>query len=101
MKPPAAALPILALLLAGCGVFGDAPEDQARLALACEVAHCHCIAPRGGIFDSSTTEQAVAWRADGSAYCPTGFLLSRLAPGAAPPPANRLLPASGAAAGRH
>jgi hypothetical protein len=76
---PAIALVLVAFGLAGCGIhLLPQPEDQGRLAFACETAQCDCHAPRSAIPFSSDTVKPVQWRPDGSAFCPEGMLLGRV-----------------------
>ena len=51
-------------------------EDQSRLALACEMMKCRCVALERSPFRKVET-RPVQWRPDGSASCPEGFYLER------------------------
>jgi hypothetical protein len=67
------------LCLAGCGIhLVDPPEDQSRLALACETVRCDCEPPKKVMTFSTPPTKPVQWRPEGTAYCPEGFLLTRL-----------------------
>jgi hypothetical protein len=67
------------LALAGCGIhLVPEPEDQSRLALACETVRCDCEPPKKVMTFSTPPTQPVQWRSEGTAYCPEGFLLTRL-----------------------
>jgi hypothetical protein len=66
-------------LLAGCGIhLLPAPEDQSRLALACETARCDCEPPKKVMTFSTPPVQPVQWRPEGMAFCSEGFVLTRL-----------------------
>jgi hypothetical protein len=68
-----------AVLLAGCGIhLFPAPEDQTRLALACETVRCDCEPPKKVMTFSTPPVQPVQWRPEGAAFCPEGLLLTRL-----------------------
>jgi hypothetical protein len=67
------------LPLAGCGFhLVDAPEDQSRLALACETVKCDCEPPKKIMTFSTPPTKPVEWRSEGTAFCPEGFVLTRL-----------------------
>jgi len=71
-------LPILILgLVAGCGAAAE--KEATKLSFACQVSKCDCVSNVLAFFDT----QSVQWKSDGSAYCPEGYHLRRLAP--APP----------------
>jgi hypothetical protein len=82
-KPPMKSFVLVSILLvpalAGCSRWGGRAGDPANLSLACEVSRCECRSPQSGWSFRDTPGQPVAWRADGSAYCPAGLSLSRIA----------------------
>jgi hypothetical protein len=68
-----------AVLLAGCGIhLLPAPEDQSRLALACETTRCDCEPPKEIMAFSTPPSEPVQWRPEGTAFCREGLLLTRL-----------------------
>jgi hypothetical protein len=79
MKSFALVTALLLPALAGCSYPGGRTADQANLSLACEMAKCECRAPRSGWSFHDDPGKPVLWRADGSAYCPAGLALSRIA----------------------
>jgi hypothetical protein len=67
------------LLLAGCGVhLLPLPEDQSRMALACETVRCDCEPPKKVMTFSTPPVEPVQWRPEGTAFCREGFVLTRL-----------------------
>jgi len=77
MKSSAPLCCLFTLALLGCSSSGPS-DEQANLSLACEVTKCECRVPKSGWSLRDAPGQAVAWRADGSAYCPPGLSLSRI-----------------------
>lgn len=68
----------IGVALAGCGFhLTDPPEDQSRLALACETTKCDCQPPKPAFSFSTPPSEPVRWRPDGAAYCREGWLLNR------------------------
>jgi len=64
-----------AALLASCGSSG--PSEVPQLHLACQTVECECRSEKRPVFgDRETTE--IAWRLNGDASCPKGFLLERV-----------------------
>jgi hypothetical protein len=80
MKSFAMVCTLLAPFLAGCSLWQDAPAaPPTDLSLACEVTRCECRAPQSGWSFHDNPGKPVLWRADGSAYCDAGLVLSRIA----------------------
>jgi hypothetical protein len=78
MKLPKSLFPLIALAVGGCSLW-DAPADApANLSLACEMTKCECRPPTSSWSFTDTPGKPVAWRTDGSAYCPTGLALGRV-----------------------
>ncbi len=77
MKLPATSSALLAFAVVGCSLW-DKPVDSADLSLACEVTKCECRAPKSAWSFHDNPAQPVAWRSDGSAYCPQGLSLNRV-----------------------
>jgi len=69
-------LPISILLVAGCAIQPPI-EDQDRLASACQLTKCRCVAEKTSMFRVPATD-AVNWRTTGAAYCDPGFHLERV-----------------------
>ena len=68
-----------ALAVAGCSLWEAPASEPANLSLACEMTKCECRPPTSVWSFSDTPGKPVAWRSDGSAYCPAGLALSRVA----------------------
>jgi hypothetical protein len=66
-------------LVAGCAA--EAEKEGTRMSFACQVSKCDCASNIMTLFDA----QPVQWKSDGSAYCPEGYHLRRLAPAPAKP----------------
>ncbi len=66
-------------LVAGCAA--EAEKEATKLSFACQVSKCDCASNVMTLFDS----QPAQWKSDGSAYCPEGYHLRRLAPAPAKP----------------
>ncbi len=77
MKLPAASYAVLAFAVTGCSLW-DKPVETADLSLACEVTKCECRAPQSRWKFHDDPGKPVAWRSDGSAYCPEGLFLRRV-----------------------
>jgi len=60
------------VLLLGC-----AQAPQPDLALACQTAKCTCLPETSG-FILKGEAAAVLWKSNGDAYCPEGYVLSRV-----------------------
>ena len=64
-------------LLASCGSSSDTPKGPPQLHLACQTVECECRGERVSLFsDREITE--IAWRQNGDATCPAGFVLERV-----------------------
>jgi hypothetical protein len=80
MKSFAIVCTLLAPVLTGCSLWDSGPAGPPTdLSLACEVTRCECRAPQSSWSLRDNPGQPVLWRADGSAYCPAGLSLSRIA----------------------
>ena len=66
-------------VIAGCAA--EVEKEAAKLSFACQVSKCDCASNVMPLFDT----QPVQWNSDGSAYCPEGYHLRRLAPAPAKP----------------
>ena len=66
---------LVVLALAGCtGTKAGDPD----LALACELRTCACLAENASIFATKRETTDILWRDNGEAYCPEGFVLTRI-----------------------
>lgn len=63
--------PLLALLLAGCGMD---PKPTLDLSMACQLAKCICVAEEKPFFAKQATAP-VQWEERGTAYCAEGYVL--------------------------
>jgi hypothetical protein len=75
---PLLAAALLAPLLSAC-VPPPGPEQQAKLAGACQTLNCYCAVEREAVWDPARA-RAVKFREDGTAYCPPGSYLTVATP---------------------
>jgi hypothetical protein len=73
------AFPLLVLpFLLGSCISQAPPEDQARLASACELTKCRCVGERTSVFRNNAPTAPVRWRSGGGASCDAGLHLERV-----------------------
>jgi hypothetical protein len=70
-------LPIALVLLVTACSTEPPTEDQSRLASACQLTKCRCVAEQTSVFRVAATD-TVKWQRDGAAFCDPGFHLERV-----------------------